>query len=291
MRVTGNRMIDLATGATSAGQSRVAQAAQEVTSGLRVTKASDDPSAYVAAERAKLHKTLVEGSTKAVQTSRERLEQVDGALATIGDVTSQIRELALQSSNATYNASDRAQMSAQVRTLMQTAIGAANVRAADGEYLLAGSASTTAPFSTTGAYAGNGVTRDVATSADSGVRATISGADLTSANGGVDVIPLMEQVANALAANDQTALAGTLDNLAKSVEQIGLARTRVGGSMAVLDATVSAHAELSDSLSKTISNEVEVDTVGAASNLAKTSQALEISRTVTSHLIALLKTS
>ena len=50
MRVTGNRMIDLATGATAAGQTRVASAAQEVTTGLRVSRPSDDPNAYVSAE-------------------------------------------------------------------------------------------------------------------------------------------------------------------------------------------------------------------------------------------------
>lgn len=289
MRVTGNRMIDLAAESTVANQTRVANASAEVTSGMRVTRPSDDPRAYVAAERARMHRNLVEGSTKAVQTSRERLDLVDGALATVGDVVSQIRSLALQGASDTYNASDRAQMAEQVRTLMQTAIGAANVRAADGEYLLAGSASSTAPFSAAGAFSGNADTRDVATSADTGVRATVSGSELTAANGGVDVIPLMDRIATALASNDKAGLEGTLDDLAKAVEQVGLARTRVGGSMAVLDATVTAHGELSDSLTKTISNEVEVDSIASASNLAKTSQALEVSRTVTSHLIALLK--
>ena len=288
MRVTGNRMIDLATGATAAGQGRVASVAQQVTSGLRVTRPSDDPTAYVAAERAKLHKSLVDGSTKAVQASRERLDLVDGALATVGDVISQIRSLALQGSSATYSASDRAQMAEQVRALMQTAIGSANVRAADGEYLLAGSASVSAPFSSAGAYSANAETRDVATSADTSVRATTSGADLTAVNGGVDVLPLMDRVAAALSANDPTALAATLNDLATAVEQVGLARTRVGSSMAVLDATMSAHGELADSLAKTISDEVEVDSLAAASNLAKTSQALEVSRTVTAHLINLL---
>jgi flagellar hook-associated protein 3 FlgL len=289
MRVTGNRMIDLATGATAAGQTRVASAAQEVTTGLRVTRPSDDPNAYVSAERAKLHKNLVDGSTRAVQTSREHLAQVDGALATVGEALSQIRGLALQGNSATYNSSDRAQMAEQVRTLFTASLGAANIRSAEGEYLLAGTASLTEPFSATGVYSGNAATLDVATSADTSVRATVSGSELTAASGGVDVLPLMSRVATALATNDTATLATTLDELAKAVEQVGLARTRVGGSMKVLESTVTAHAELTESLTKTISNEVEVDSLAAASNLAKTSQALEVSRTVTSHLIALLK--
>lgn len=291
MRVTGNRMMDLATGATLTGQSRVAAAAQEVTTGLKVTRPSDDPRAYVSAERSKLHKTLVEGSTKAMQSSRERLIQVDGALATIGDMVSQVRTLAISGASLSYNGSDRSQMAEQVRTLMSTAIGAANVRSPEGEYLLAGSDSLVEPFAPTGAYNGNSVVRDVATSPSSAVRSSVSGAELTAAGGGVDVIPLMERVAAALAANDPTAIAGTLDDLAKAVSQVGLARTRVGGSMNVLDATVTAHGELEESLTKAISADIEVDAIEAASNLAKTSQALEVSRTVTSHLISLLKPS
>jgi flagellar hook-associated protein 3 FlgL len=278
MRVTGTRIIELATSATSANQSRVAQAATETSSGLRVAKPSDDPAAYVAAERAKLHRDLVAGSSKAVRTSRDRLDQVDGALATVGEVMSQVRTLAVQGSSATYSATDRLELATQVRTLMQTAIGAANVRSADGEFLLAGTRSLAAPFSAAGSYAGDDTTREVATSADTSVRATVSGADLTAAHG-VDVIPLIDRLATALAANDPTAIAGTLDDLAKAVEQVGLARTRVGGAMAVLEATETSHAELSDSLTKTISNEIEV---------AKASQALETSRAISTHLIGLL---
>jgi flagellin-like hook-associated protein FlgL len=102
------------------------------------------------------------------------------------------------------------------------------------------------------------------------------------------VIPLIDRLATALAANDPTAIAGTLDDLAKAVEQVGLARTRVGGAMAVLEATETSHAELSDSLTKTISNEIEVDALAAASGLAKASQALETSRAISTHLIGLL---
>lgn len=290
MRVTGNRMIEVAAAATSNAQSRIATSSEQVTSGMRVERPSDDPTAWVAAERAKLHRSLVEGSTKAVQTSRDRLDQVDGALATIGDVMSQVRTLAVEGASDTYSPSDRKELAAEVRALLQTGLGAANVRAADGEYLLAGAASQTAPFDPAGNYVGDASTRRVAITDDTTTPISIPGTELTAASG-VDVLPLINKVADALAANDPSTVAGLLGQLQTAIEQVGLARTRTGGAMNVLDATKAAHDDLKTSLSETISRAVETDTVSAASDLAKASQALEASRAVTSHLINLLQVS
>src|SRR3712207_8470983 len=57
----------------------------------RVTKPSDDPAAWIAAQRASAKKTLTEGATTALAAGRDRLDLVDNALASIGDVVSQVR--------------------------------------------------------------------------------------------------------------------------------------------------------------------------------------------------------
>src|SRR5438552_7468914 len=102
MRITGNRLIDLAAASTTKNQSQVAEVSAQVSSGLRVTTPSDDPAAWLAAQRTKLHKALREGTGAAVTESRERLQVTDSALASIGDVVSQIRSLAVQGSSASY---------------------------------------------------------------------------------------------------------------------------------------------------------------------------------------------
>ena len=164
MRVTGNRLIDTATAATSRNQSRLADLTDEVSSGLRVAKPSDDPSAWLAARRTELEKTLSEGTKQAMQLSRDRLDQTDGALSTISQLVSQVRELAVEGSNDSLDASDRAGIGIQVQALFQSAVAAANAQSPDGEYLLAGAQSLTAPFdSVTGAYAGDSATRAVPT--------------------------------------------------------------------------------------------------------------------------------
>ncbi|HEX3765043.1 MAG TPA: hypothetical protein VHW23_40385, partial [Kofleriaceae bacterium] len=62
MRITGNRLIDLASAATTKNQSAVGTASGELSSGLRVTTPSDDPAAWVAAQRTKLRQVMSQGA-------------------------------------------------------------------------------------------------------------------------------------------------------------------------------------------------------------------------------------
>ncbi|MEJ7601882.1 MAG: hypothetical protein WKG01_28560 [Kofleriaceae bacterium] len=288
MRITGNRMIELAAAATASNQTQVASASAEVSSGLRVARSSDDPAAYAAGERAKLQRSLATGTGAAIQASRDRLDETDAALSTIGDAVSEVRQLAVQGSSASYNANDRAALATQIRALMESARGAANARSSDGEYLLAGSQSLTEPFAATGAYSGDASRREVPMTAGANTFATVSGADLTAASG-VDVLPLLERVAAALAANDPDATSALLGDLDTAIKQVGAARTRTGNTMTVLDSTKEAQSVLAENLSREISRSVESDTIAAASQLAKASQSLEASRAVTSHVIQLLQ--
>ncbi len=287
MRVTGNRLIEMSATATSANQAKVATAAAEASSGLRVTKPSDDPAAWMTAQRASMRKTLAEGAASALNAGKERLDLVDGALAGIGEAVSQTRLLAVQGANASYSPNDRKEIGLQVRALFESALASANTRAGDGEYILAGSRSTTLPFTPAGTYAGDADARQLPATESIVASSTIAGSALTAANG-VDVLPLLDQVATALTNNDLTALQSLLGDLETAVQQVSLTRTRVGGVMHVVDAALTANDDLDAHLTNTIANAVEADVIESASNLAKASQSLEASRTVTSHIVGLL---
>jgi flagellar hook-associated protein 3 FlgL len=287
MRITGNRLMDVSSAASVRTQSTVAEVAEQVTSGLRVGKPSDDPSAWLAAQRTKLRQAMSQGTGAAVDASRERLSVTDNALASIGDAVSQIRQLAIQGSSGTYNPDDRAGLGAQIRGLFDAAVASANVRGIDGEYLLAGDASLTAPFDAAGVYHGDAATRSVPTGDAITDGTSIAGASLTAAHG-TDVLPLMDRIATAMANNDMPTLLAALPDLETAVKQISFARSQTGGAINVLDQTTSARTALEQDMSRAISRYVEVDTVTAASDLAKATQSLEVSRAVSSHIIAML---
>lgn len=287
MRVTGYRMIDLSKAATSKAQETVSDTSAQVSSGLRVSKPSDDPAAWTAAQRAKLQQVLAKGTTAAVGASADRLQQTDGALGSLGNILSQVKSLVVQGGNATYSADDRAKMAETVKGLLASAVAAANTPLDNGEYALAGSNSTTAPFNADGSYNGDNVARNVTAGANATNVATIPGARLTAAYG-VDVLPLLGKIAESLGNNDLSSLSDNLGDLNTAIQQVALSRTVTGGAMQVLNSTVSAHAALQTNLAKQISDDVEIDTISAASDLAKASASLQASQTVTAHLIQLL---
>jgi len=287
MRITGGRLIDLAAVSTNNHQTAVGKLADQVSSGMRVRQPSEDPAAWLAAHRAGLRRTLSEGTGVAMQFSRDRLDETDRLLSTIQDAVAQTRLLTVQGASETYNAANRAELGTQVRAMFEVALGAANSRAPDGEFMLAGVASLVAPFDAGGAYQGDATTRAVPIEDGATTVVTIAGADLTVARG-VDVLPLLDRVATALATNDVATIQASLTDLDTAIKQLSMARSRTGGAMAVLEQTQLAHSQLEQNMTAEIARHVEIDTVGAASELAKASQALDASRTVSSHLIAVL---
>jgi flagellar hook-associated protein 3 FlgL len=289
MRVTGYRMIDLSKAASQKAQEQVSDSSQQVSSGLRVDKPSDDPAAWAAAQRAKLQQTLANGTSSAAGTSADRLQQTSGALTSLTSILSQVKSLVVQGANASYSADDRAKMSETVKGLMASAVAAANTQLDDGEYALGGSASTTAPFNADGSYNGDADAREISAGANASSVASIPGSRLTAADG-VDVIPLLGKIATSLANNDTDALNTNLGDLNTAIQQVSLTQTVTGGAMSALNATVTAHTQLSTNLSKQISDDVEVDTVSAASDLAKASASLQANQAVTAKLISILST-
>lgn len=287
MRITGNRLIEKAAAATSSNQTAVATATDQLTSGMRVTAPSDDPAAWLAGQRAKLHKALSQTTGTAIAASRENLDEVDRVLASLGETVSSLRALAVEGSSDQNDANGRAELGLQAKALFDSALATANSKSSSGEYMLAGTASLTEPFDASGAYQGNAATRAIATSEQGNQTVTVAGSALTAA-AGVDVLPLLSKVASALSANDTATLRSTLSDLDTAVHQISLARGRTGAAMSVLDEAKAAHAALETNLAAQISNAVEVDSVAAASELARASQALDVSRTVSSHIVALL---
>jgi len=84
---------------------------------------------------------------------------------------------------------------------------------------------------------------------------------------------------------DRRAALGDLDTAVKQISQV---RGQTGAHMAVLDSAKAAHTALATQIQTAISDNVEIDAVSAASQLAKASQALKVSQAVTSHVLQLL---
>jgi flagellar hook-associated protein 3 FlgL len=289
MRITEGRMMDLAVAATTRAQAKVAADAATMSSGIRVARPSDDPAAWVDGERAAARRTVSEERGTSIARAGERLDATDGALATIGSVLARARELAVQGANDTYGADERVALALEVRELRAAALAAANSRGSDGEYLLAGSLGTTAPFDPAGIYMGDASSRSVESSESGTQVVTIPGSVLTAASGGVDIFAVLDGLDAAFTANDGPAIRAQLDGLDAGVRQVSAARSDGGALSAALGLADEARGTLELNLTSVISRAVEADAFAAAGQLSRSAQALEAARIVAANVIELVR--
>ena len=290
MRITGHRMLELATSAASAATGDVAEVSQQITSGHRVAVASDDPVAWAQARRAEVRAAVDRGRGDATNVARADLVQTEDALTTIGDAVAQARALAVQGGNDTMDASSRRSLGVEVRNLYQLAWASANRQTSGGEYLLAGSQVTTAPFDAAGAYQGDTLGRTIERGEGVSGAIRLTGDTLTAAapGGGVDILPALDRLATALAADDLPSIQTAIGELETATGQISRARGDVGAMVIALDDADTARATLAEHLSARVADLTDTDVVAAAGQLTRATTALEASQAVSARLAALL---
>jgi flagellin len=140
----------------NASQASLATSIQRLSSGLRVNSAKDDAAGLAIAERLN---TQIRGLNVASRNANDgiSLAQVaEGALGKVGDSLQRIRELAVQSANATNSATDRAALQAEVAQLSDEVNRVAKQTSFNGTKLLDGSF-TAATFQI-GANSGEAIT-------------------------------------------------------------------------------------------------------------------------------------
>jgi flagellin len=98
-------------------QASLATSMQRLSSGLRINSAKDDAAGLAIADR---FTSQIRGMTQAARNANDGIslaQTAEGALGAASDVLQRIRELSVQSANATNSASDRAAMNAEVGQL------------------------------------------------------------------------------------------------------------------------------------------------------------------------------
>lgn len=101
----------------SSTQGVMSQAIQRLSSGLRVNSAKDDAAGLAIAERMNAQ---VRGMNVAIRNSNDAIslsQTAEGALGKVGDMLQRMRELAVQSANATNGTDDRANLDAEYQEL------------------------------------------------------------------------------------------------------------------------------------------------------------------------------
>jgi flagellin len=192
-------------------QSQLSIALQRLSSGLRINSAKDDAAGLAISER---FTSQIRGLNQATRNANDGIslaQTAEGALGTAGDLLQRIRELAVQSANATNSGTDRAALQQEVAQLISELDRVATTTEFNGTKLLDGNfraqqfqvganANQTIMVSVDGARAtqigsvvnsagtrsvtAGTTTSGVATATDTLVRTTYTGVDTTAIGSG-----------------------------------------------------------------------------------------------------------
>ncbi len=146
MRITTAQSFDTGIDRLQQRQRDLSEAQQRLTSGKRVSKASDDPTAAARAERALATTARGEASQRALEASRNAMVLTEGALADAGELMHQAREALVAAGNGAYIDADRASLAGRLAAIRQQLLSVANRGSADGSYLFAGQGASQPPF-------------------------------------------------------------------------------------------------------------------------------------------------
>jgi flagellar hook-associated protein 3 FlgL len=127
-------------------QSTLATTQEQLTTGKRVNKAGDDPSAAARAERALANEARSTAAQRGVNASDNAMKLTEGALGDSQSLLQQARELMLAAGNASYKDPDRVILADQLKAIREQLFNVANRSDGAGNYLFGGQAASQKPF-------------------------------------------------------------------------------------------------------------------------------------------------
>jgi flagellar hook-associated protein 3 FlgL len=127
-------------------QSRLAGTQEQLTTGRRVNRASDDPAAAARSERALAAERRAGASQRAVDASNNAMTLTETALGDAGSLLQSAREALVAAGNATYSDTERKGVANQLADLREQLFAVANRTDAAGIQLFGGQGASRVPF-------------------------------------------------------------------------------------------------------------------------------------------------
>ena len=250
MRITTSFAYDTAVSNLQKRQQGLSSSQEQLTSGLRVLKASDDPAAAARAERARAASARADGEQRALDASRNAMQMTEGTLGNAGELVQQARELLLSAGNATQTDAERNIIGEALRGLRNDLFALSNRGDGSGRYLFGGQGSDVPPLQDTPTgvvYVGTGGTQSVASGestplAIDGQAAWLGTPDPANATATISVFSALDKMITALQTPGQTSaqvaqtISTGLTELDATAGTLSAWRSRAGEALNRIDA-------------------------------------------------------
>lgn len=281
VRITNNGAQAQLAAQVARGRRSIAAAQEQIASGKRINRPSDDPAGAGAVVRIRTSQQVVAQFQNVAASVRERLSVADGALNSHHFALDRALALLTKGASDTADPAARSSIAAELDGIRKQLISIANTRGG-GEYVFGGTRQNAPPFDpATGAPAAAAASDHLvqlepgASPVEAGVTAESVFAD---AEGTV-----MQALAGASAAlrgtgddaADQSALLATLDRLSRFADLARIGQVRVGVSLQAASAAAERLTQSTVSYEAAAERVEAVDFVDAALELKGAQQALD----------------
>lgn len=270
MRITSNMMSRNLLQNLEAAQGNMADLQNEMSSGHRITKPSDDPAGVHNALGIKTNMAMI---AQIKSNADDALSYMGTTDSTLGDVTSMLqraRELAVQGASDTNTAESRKaiatevdQIAAQIKLLANTKMG--------NKYIFSGTATNTEPMpSTGGSFAGNSNPIQLDVGNNSKVNISVDGLGVfvnvpTGATSGLLSNPqgsgngVLDKLSAALNAGSSTDIGATIGDIEANLDNISTSRATLGANVNRMKAISSQMNTATINLTGTLSSIQDTD--------------------------------
>lgn len=268
MRITAGQMAQTTIRNIQRNLERMERTQDQITSGRRITKPSDDPIGTTQALMLRTQIAEMDQQARNIDSGLTWLTAADISLAGLGDVLGRARELALRGANSTLDATDRATLASEVEQLIHQAVTIGNA-ANGGQSLFAGFQTRSAPFQAVGSP----VTA-VTYSGDSGQIAREVGRGTTivvNVPGDVVFNPAFAaliDLQNRLRANDPVGAGQAVTGLDGALENVLETRAVLGAKTSHLEVAQERLAGLKLNLQKLLSTREDLDLAEAVTRFS-----------------------
>jgi flagellar hook-associated protein 3 FlgL len=272
-----------------AGQVRVSEASQKVTSGLRVAQASDDPAAAEHGLLLNASLNYLGGMKTAADRIRVNFDTLSQDLADTQTSLTRAKELTLQANNGALGAGDRADIAAEMQSLQQVVLSIANKQDEQGNYVYSGFLTRTQPFVANGTYSGDANVRRVEVAPNLSVDTNVPGSAVFNVSGGSNVLGTLDSLVTALQTNNLSGIADGLSGLDNAVNQLSVAQASVGGQESLLNGAQTTRDTAELAVRKTRQSVLEIDSVRAISDSVEAQAAYDQAIASSAQILRLLQ--
>ncbi|KGK90335.1 hypothetical protein DP73_06695 [Desulfosporosinus sp. HMP52] len=229
MRVTNKMMTQDLLRNLETTQGKMSQIQNQMSSGYRITRPSDDPAGIQNALRMKSNISAVEQWKSNVDEALGYMDTTDGVLNDINLMLQRVRELAVQGSNGTLSETDRENSSIEIEQISEQLRMLANTKNGS-KYIFSGTATNKELITSDGTWQGNSEDVKFDVGNNLSLPISINGQTLfkTPLTGAPGVFETLDALKAAFKTNDATAIGNSIEDIDGNVDNVLAHRANLG---------------------------------------------------------------